>query len=46
MVFLFENIADKKFSNQIVTTYCKPTFIRDEIISRFTGHKLVPDDLF
>lgn len=26
--------------------YCKPTFIREDIISRFTEHKLVRDDLF
>lgn len=26
--------------------YCKPTFIREDIISRFTEHKLVRDDSF
>lgn len=26
--------------------YCKPTFIRDDIILQFTGHELVRKDKF
>lgn len=31
-------------SNHYFTSYCKPTFIRDDLISQFTSLKLVRND--
>lgn len=42
-VFIFFFIVDLR---RTCGKYCKPTFIREDIISRFTEYKLVRDDLF
>lgn len=42
-MYLYFFIVDLK---RTCDKYCKPTSIREDIISRFTEHKLVRNDLF
>lgn len=42
-MYLYFFIVDLK---RTCDKYCKPTSIREDIISRFTEHKLVRDDSF